>query len=65
MSMLPFVLVSYRHGVKWGMITGFRQQPDPACCWALAPSGILPDPHGTLGCVLLDYLLAFMVLGFA
>ena len=22
-SMLPFVLVSFRHGVKWGLATGF------------------------------------------
>ena len=23
LSMLPFVLVSFRHGVKWGLFTGF------------------------------------------
>ena len=23
LSMLPFILVSYRHGTKWGLFTGF------------------------------------------
>ncbi|NLS84374.1 MAG: energy-coupled thiamine transporter ThiT, partial [Ruminococcaceae bacterium] len=23
LSMLPFVMVSFRHGVKWGLATGF------------------------------------------
>ena len=42
-SMLPFILISFRHGVKWGLFTGFvnsllqmllasmRPRP-PACC---------------------------------
>ncbi len=50
---------------KVGRHDRFRQQPDPACAgpWQ---SGILPDPlTAQVGCVLLDYLLAFTVLGFA
>ena len=46
-SMVPFILVSFRHGVKWGLFTGFVNSllqmllgfyapPRPACClwWA-------------------------------
>ena len=48
LSMLPFVLVSFRHGVKWGLFTGLV-------------NGCLQ----MLGEILLDYLVAFMVLGTA
>lgn len=46
-SMVPFILVSFRHGVKWGLFTGFVNSllqmllgfyapRRPACClwWA-------------------------------
>ena len=46
-SMVPFILVSFRHGVKWGLFTGFVNSllqmllgfyapRHPACClwWA-------------------------------
>lgn len=46
-SMVPFILVSFRHGVKWGLFTGFvnsllqmllgfMRPRRPACClwWA-------------------------------
>ena len=29
LSMLPFVLVSFRHGVKWGLFTGFVNGCNP------------------------------------
>lgn len=42
-SMLPFILISFRHGVKWGLFTGFvnsllqmrwafMHRRLPACC---------------------------------
>ena len=40
-SMVPIVFLSYRHGTKWGLLTGF-----------------------TL-CILLDYVIAFTILGAA
>ena len=54
LSMLPFVLVSFRHGVKWGLFTGlgFWAPPTPTFIYFL-------------GEVLLDYLVAFMALGMA
>ena len=63
LSMLPFVLVSFRHGVKWGLFTGLVN----ACLQMLLGFWAPPTPTFLyfLGEVLLDYVLAFMVLGLA
>ena len=63
LSMLPFVLVSFRHGVKWGLFTGFVNSllqmllgfyaPPSNTVWAL------------VGMIMLDYVLAFSCLGLA
>ncbi len=70
-SMLPVVLISYRHGVKWGLVSGV--------CYALiemvigmktVAGAFLPGTFGdgvmlfnALLMCLLDYLVAFTVLG--
>ena len=63
LSMLPFVLVSFRHGVKWGLFTGFVNSLLQMLLGFYAP------PAGTVaafvGVVLLDYVLAFTLLGLA
>lgn len=63
LSMLPFVLVSFRHGVKWGLMTGFVD----ALLQMLL--GFYAPPAGTViafvGVVMLDYVLAFTLLGSA
>ena len=58
LSMLPFVLVSFRHGVKWGLFTGFVN----GCLQMLLGFWAPPTPTFLyfLGEVLLDYLVAFM-----
>lgn len=62
-SMLPFIVVSFRHGVKWGLFTGFVN-----AVLQMLTNFYLP-PAGTFAAVaamiLLDYLLAFMCLGLA
>ncbi len=62
-SMLPFILVSFRHGVKWGLFTGFVNS------LLQMLTGFYMPPAGTIGAViavvLLDYVLAFMCLGLA
>ena len=62
-SMLPFILVSFRHGVKWGLGTGFVNSLLQMLLGFYAP------PAGTVaafvGVVLLDYVLAFTLLGLA
>lgn len=63
-SMLPIVLASYRHGLKWGTLTAFIHGliqlmlglKNLAYCQTIAAQ---------IGCVLLDYLLAFTLLGTA
>ncbi len=63
LSMLPYVLVSFRHGVKWGVFTGFAN----GCLQMLLGFWAPPTPTllALVGEVLLDYLLAFMALGLA
>lgn len=62
-SMLPFILVSFRHGTKWGVFTGFVNS------LLQMLTGFYAPPSGTftalVGMILLDYMLAFMVLGLA
>lgn len=63
-SMVPIVIMSYRHGVKWGVLTAFVNSliqlvqglSNLAYCQTLGAQ---------IGCVLLDYLVAFTVLGVA
>ena len=54
LSMLPFVLVSFRHGVKWGLFTGLVN----GCLQMLLGFWAPPTPTFIyfLGEVLLDYL---------
>lgn len=63
LSMLPFILVSFRHGLAWGLLTGFANS------LLQMFTGFYPPPANTIvaliGVVLLDYVLAFMVLGTA
>ena len=63
LSMLPFVLVSFRHGVKWGLFTGLVNGCLQMLLGFYAPPapGLLP----LVGMILLDYVLAFMALGLA
>ncbi len=63
-SMLPFVLVSFRHGVKWGLLCGLANS-----LLQMLIGGLYAPPAGTViafvGMILLDYVLAFSVLGLA
>ncbi len=62
-SMLPLVVISFRHGLRWGLLAGFVNSLLQMLMGFYAP------PAGTIGAVagmvLLDYLLAFMVFGTA
>lgn len=62
-SMLPIVLISYRHGLRWGLMTGFVHSLLQMLLGFYAPpAGTIP---AFIGVVLLDYVLAFTVLGAA
>lgn len=64
LSMLPFLMISYRHGTKWGVMSGLANS-----ALQIALGGIYPPPAGTalalIGSILLDYVLAYVVLGYA
>ena len=62
-GMLPFVLVSFRHGTKWGLFTGFVN----ACLEMLLDFWAPPTPGliYLVGVILLDYVFACMSLGLA
>ena len=70
-SMLPMVLISYRHGVKWGLVAGvayaFIQMAIGAKTVAAAfQPGYFGDGRMLLNAFImciLDYLLAFTLLG--
>lgn len=61
-SALPILLVAYRHGTGWGLLTGFAH----AAIQLLLGSSVLSyatSPAAAVAIILLDYLLAFTVLG--
>lgn len=65
LSMLPICIVSLRYGVKWGVFTSFVYalvqlaiDLSSVLSWGLTPLSVA-------ACLLLDYILAFTVLGTA
>jgi len=71
-SMLPVVLISYRHGVKWGLVTGAAYAALEMALGAKTVSAAFQPGYFGDGTMLLnafimcvlDYLVAFTVLGF-
>jgi len=61
LSMLPIMIIGLRHGLKWGLGSGFVY----ACLQML--QSFYPPPTGTvegyIAVVMLDYIVAFSVLG--
>jgi thiamine transporter len=63
-SSLPIIIISYRHNLKWGILTGFTHGViqmmlgfhNVLYCKTLASQ---------FGCIMLDYILAFTALGLA
>ncbi len=64
LSMLPILAVSCRHGARWGLLAAFAH----GCIQLLLGLKNLAycqSAGAIIGCVLLDYLLAFTLLGLA
>lgn len=64
-SMLPVMLIGYRYGPKWGLLTGFVYAViqllldlGKALGWGLSPTALVVS-------FIFDYLIAFSVLGLA
>ena len=68
-SMLPVVLISYRHGVKWGFVASFAYALIEMVIGASTISAaFLPNSDSFMGSsallmVFLDYILAYTLLG--
>ena len=71
-SMLPVVLISYRHGVKWGLVSGLTYALlEMAIGAKTVAAAFQPGYFGDATMIgnalimcLLDYIVAFTVLGF-
>ncbi len=63
-SMLPIILVSFRHGVKVGLGTGFVYSITQLI-QGLGYIGYIPTTTGVLATIFLDYLFPFTMLGLA
>ena len=63
-SMLPLVLMSFRHGTRWGLLTAFVHSVLQLVL-GFNNVGYCPTFISQVGCILLDYLLAFTALGLA
>ena len=63
-SMLPLVLMSFRHGTKWGLLTAFVHSLLQLIL-GVKNLGYCANLASQIGCVLLDYVLAFTALGLA
>lgn len=63
-GMLPFMIISFRYGLKWGVLSAFVNS-----LLQMALGGIYPPPAGTfislVAMILLDYILAYTSLGVA
>ena len=63
-SMLPIAIIAYRHGVSWGLLAGFVHGVIQNLLGLSDITG-LPTWKSVLVAVLLDYLVAFAVIGLA
>ena len=63
-SMVPVIIISFRHGIKWGMGSAFVYS---VLQLLLGMKSVMyvPGLAGIILCILLDYILAFTVLGLA
>ncbi|MDD2956500.1 MAG: energy-coupled thiamine transporter ThiT [Oscillospiraceae bacterium] len=62
-SMIPVIFLSYRYGSRWGLLTGFATSLIQMIIKFDAPP--TPGFASFFLCVLLDYVLAFTLLGAA
>lgn len=60
-SMLPIIVVSYRHGLKWGLLTGFAFSVLQLFTGGFYPAGT--TLFAAFFTLLLDYILPYTVIG--
>ncbi len=60
-SMLPIIIVSYRHGIKWGLLTGFAFSVLQLVTGGFVTIGVAINT--VILSLLLDYILPYTVIG--
>ncbi len=63
-SIVPLVVVSYRHGVKWGLLTGFVFSLIQMLT-GLSSLSYATSMAAAIAIIMLDYILAFTFIGLA
>ena len=63
-SMLPIILIAHRYGTKWGLLTAVTYSLLQLLL-GIRNVQYAPDAITAIGIIMLDYVLAFGVLGFA
>lgn len=63
-SIVPIVVISYRHGVKWGLLTGFVFSLIQLLT-GLSSLSYATSMAAAIAIIMLDYVLAFTCIGFA
>ncbi|MEA4833388.1 Thiamine transporter ThiT [bioreactor metagenome] len=63
-SMVPIIVISFRHGVKWGLASGFVYSVIQALL-GISVLAYVPTAVGIVISTLLDYTIAFTVIGLA
>ena len=63
-SMLPIILIAHRYGTKWGLLTALTYSLLQLLL-GLQNVQYAPNAISAIGIILLDYVLAFGVLGFS
>jgi len=63
-SMLPIILIAHRYGTKWGLLTSLTYSVLQLLL-GLNNVQYAPNALAAIGIIMLDYVLAFGVLGFA
>lgn len=63
-SIVPLVVISYRHGVKWGLVTGFAFSLIQLLT-GLSNLSYATSMAAAIAIIMLDYVLAFTVIGLA
>ncbi len=64
LSMMPIILMSFRHGTRWGVLTAFVHSVLQLVL-GFNNVGYCATLLSQIGCILLDYILAFTALGLA
>ena len=67
LSMLPIVMIGVMYGVKWGLGSAFAYSIIQLI-FGITMEGVLGwglSPQALIGCILLDYIVAFTLLGLA